>query len=279
MFKKILCLAMVLVMVASMAVIGVSAADDTKIYFEMPSDWSNYKSVFCHIWPYGGDALATWQSKKEKCVDAGNGLFSYDTTKVGGLQAGVTYCVIFSADTGMQTFDTLMSTACLGDTVYCDGTTFENPEDSNKTAIAAYWKNQSKSVYGPVLTITSIGNFVGTCAAQSASAMFTDFITGKKLASARANAGKSDQELIDDVANALGLGQDTVEKLIKDSGVSIDWKKAESAAPEKDDTSKVPSNPAATATGQETTIVYIAIAMMLASAAVVFFARKKRVTE
>lgn len=279
MFKKILCLAMILVMVASMAVIGVSAAEDTKIYFELPSNWNNVKKVFCHVWPYGGDPFFNWQSKKESCVDEGNGIYSYDTTKLNGFGAG-TYCVIFSADTGMQTYDTLFGTACLGDTVYCDGTTLENPEDSSKTCIAAYWKNQPKNVYGPVLAITSIGNIVGSCAAESGADMFTAFITGPKLGNARTYSGKTDQAIIDDAATALGLGQDTVEKLIKESGVTdIAWAKAESAAPEKDDASKVPSNPAATATGQETTIVYIAIAMMLASAAVVFFARKKRVTE
>ncbi len=277
MFKKILCLAMILVMVASMAVIGVSAAD-TKIYFELPSDWNNVNAVFCHVWPVGGDAFFNWQSKKEKCVDEGNGIYSYDTKKLSGFGAG-TYCVIFSADTGMQTYDTVFSSACLGDTVYCDGTKFENPEDSNKTAVAAYWKNQSKSAYGPVLAITSIGNVVGNVPVQDVNTMFTDFITGTKLDSARTYSGKTDQAIIDDTAKALGLGQDSVEKLIKESGVTgIEWTKAESAAPEKDDTTKIP-NPGTTATGQETTIVYIAIAMMLASAAVVFFARKKRVTE
>lgn len=277
MLKKILCLAMILVMVASMAVIGVSAADDNKIYFQMPSDWKNYKSVFCHIWPYGEASLASWQSKKEKCVDEGNGIFSYDPAKVGGLQAGVTYCVIFSADSGMQTYDTVMSTACLGDTVYCDGTKFENPEDSTKTAVAAYWKGQSKSVYGPVLAITSIGNVVGNVAVESVSDMFTAFITGPKLTSARTHSGKTDQQIIDDTASALGLSQAQVKDLIAKSGVTdIQWKMEESKAPTVE---KPIANPTTTATGQETTIVYIAISMMLAAAAVVFFARKKRVTE
>ncbi len=277
MFKKILCLAMVLVMVASMAVIGVSAAEDTKIYFELPSDWNNVKKVFCHVWPYGGDPFYNWQSKKEGCVDEGNGLYSYDTTKLDGFSAGTTYCVIFSADTGMQTYDTVMSAACLGDTVYCDGTKYENPEDSSKTAVAAFWKNQSRSSYGPVLAITSIGNVVGTCAVESVTDMFTTFITGPKLGNARTYSGKTDQQIIDDTATALGLSQAQVKELIEKSGVTdIDWKLEESKAPTVE---KPIANPGTLPTGQETTIVYIAIAMMLASAAVVFFARKKRVTE
>ena len=128
--------------------------------------------------------------------------------------------------------------------------------------------------------VTSIGNVVGTVVApgQTADGLFTTFLK-ETLSNARTFSGKTDQEIIDTIAKDLGLGQDTVEKLIKESGVTdIAWTKAESKAPEKDDTTKVP-NPGTLSTGQETTIVYIAIAMMLASAAVVFFARKKRVTE
>lgn len=283
MFKKIISLVLALMVLASMAAIATTAsAADNKIYFEVPSDWKNYKTVFCHIWPYGEDPLASWQSKKEKAVDEGNGTWSYDLSKVGGLNAGTTYCVIFSLDSGMQTYDTIMGTACIGDTLFCDSTVYENPADSSKTARAAFWKGQSKSAYGPLMQITSIGNLVGTCMAPGATAksMFTDFLTGN-LSNAQTYSGKTDQAIIDDMAKALGLGQDTVEELIKAAGVTVDWKKAESAAPEKDDTSKIPtpSNPGATSTGQEMTIVYIAVAMMLASAAVVFFARKNRVTE
>lgn len=281
MFKKILCLAMVLVMVASMAVIGVSAAEDTKIYFKVPSDWNNYSTVYCHIWAYGSETpLANWQSKKEKCTDEGNGIYSYDPSKVGGLDAGTTYCVIFSLDTGMETYTTLMATACYGDTLYCNDTYYENPVDSSKKSRAAFWENHAASQYGPLMQVTSIGNIVGTCMAPGATAnsMFTDFLKNN-LDNARTYSGKNDQAIVDDIASTLGLGQDTIESLIKASGVSVEWTKAESAAPEVDDTTKVPSNPGTTATGQEMTIVYIAIAMMLASAAVVFFARKKRVTE
>lgn len=280
MFKKILCLAMVLVMVAGMAVIGVSAAEleDNKLYFQVPDDWNNYKYIYCHIWPYGEEPLANWQQKKERCDQVEDRLYSYDPTKVGGLTDGVTYCVIFSADTGIQTYDALMSTACYGDVLYCNGVTFENPEDSSKTALAAVWKNNT--AYGPVLAISSIGNVVGSTAAESAEALFTDFITGPKLDNARIYSNKDDQTLIDDTASALGLGQDTIEKLITEAGVEIAWTKAESAAPEADDTSVVvPSVSGTVSTGQEMTIVYISIVMMIASAGVIFFARKKRVTE
>ncbi|MBQ4105404.1 MAG: LPXTG cell wall anchor domain-containing protein [Clostridia bacterium] len=297
MFKRFLCLAMALVMVAGMAMIGVSAATeevsevaaDTKIYFEVPSDWKNYTKIMCYIWEYGGEKFANWESKKTICTKVEEGLYSYDPyakTK-NSLEAGKNYCVIFSADTGVQTYDLFMSNACYGDTAYCDGTKLENPADSNKTAIACYWKNQDKTKYGPAMVVTSIGNVVGTCIVpgETAQSMFTSFITGDSLGSARTYSGKTDQQIIDDTAKALGLSQDSVESLIKKSGVEIAWKKAESSAPKVDTGvaagggSSNPSNPNATTTGQEMTIVYIAVAMMLASAAVVIFVRRKKVTE
>ena len=273
MIKKIMSLVLALVIIASMGVLAFTAsAADQKIYFEVPSTWNNFSKIFCHIWVYNGDPLANWQSKKEVCKLEADGRYSYDISKVGGLSAGETYCVIFSADTGVQTYDTFMGTSCLGDTVYCDGTLYENPMDSSKTALGAFWKNQSRSAYGPVMCVTSIGNLVGTCLApgETAEGLFNTFLTDN-LENARTYSGKQDQQIIDDMANSLGLSQKKVDELIKASGVTVDWKMEESKAPEVDK----PLNPNTTATGQETTVVAIAIVMMIAAAGVIFFARKK----
>ena len=273
MIKKIMSLVLALVIIASMGVLAFTAsAADQKIYFEVPSTWNNFSKIFCHIWVYNGDPLANWQSKKEVCKLEADGRYSYDISKVGGISAGETYCVIFSADTGVQTYDTFMGTSCLGDTVYCDGTLYENPMDSSKTALGAFWKNQSRSAYGPVMCVTSIGNLVGTCLApgETAEGLFNTFLTDN-LENARTYSGKQDQQIIDDMANSLGLSQKKVDELIKASGVTVDWKMEESKAPEVDK----PLNPNTTATGQETTVVVIAIAMMVAAAGVIFFARKK----
>jgi hypothetical protein len=261
-----------------MAVIGVSAADDTTIFFEVPSDWNNYSTVYCHIWAYGGDSLASWQSKKEKCTEVEAGLYSYDVSKVGGLTDGQYYGVIFSIDIGLQTYDTLMTTACYGDTLYSDGTIYENPQDSSKTCVAAFWKNQDKSAFGPVMQVTSIGNVIGTCLppGETIEGLFNRFLADW-LDDARTYSGKDDQAIIDDMCKALGLSQDTAEKLIKDAGVEVKWEKAQSVAPTVD-APKVPASTGSVSSGQETTIVFVAIAMMIAAAGVVFFARKK-VTE
>ena len=278
MFKKILCLALALVCMASVAVIGASAAEDTTIYFEAPENWGNFNSAYCHIWVYGGDSLAAWQSKKEKCTKVEDGLYSYDISKVGGLTDGEYYGVIFSCDFGAQTYDTIMTTACYGDTLYCDGTIYENPQDSSKTAQAAFWKGQNAATYGPIMQVTSIGNLIGTCLPPGVTAegLFNNFLT-EWLESARTYSGKDDQAIIDDMSKSLGLSQDTTEKLITESGVQVAWEKAKSEAPATD-AAVIPNNGGSVSSGQETTIVVVALAMMIAAADVVLFASKK-VTE
>ena len=273
--------------------------------------WKNYKKIFCHIWVYGGDQLNPWQSKKESCKDNGDGTFTYDLSKVT-IESGTLYAVIFSADTGMQTYDLLFDSTCSGDTAYCDGTTYENPVDSTKTGQAAFWKNQDKTKFGPVKQVTSIGNIVGTCIPSTTSAysMFTSFLTAN-LTSAKTYSGKDDQTLIDDVAKELGLYQDDVEKAIKETGLDgvddkgdpiLNWDKSKSTLPggenkeaqiTGDGSNGGSSNNGGTSTntssgsgsgsgsssvksGVETTILYVFGGLMLAAAGVAFLARKKR---
>lgn len=278
MIKRILCLALAIVCVAGTAVIGVSAADADKIYFEVPDKWNNYSKVYCYIWNLDGSgSLAAWKSKKGLCEQVEDRLYSYDTTKVGGLEAGVNYGLIFVVDIDLQTYDALLTTACLGDTLYSDGTIYENPADSSKTALAAFWKNQDRSQYGPIMQVTSIGNLIGTCipSGTTAESMFTKFLTDN-LSNAQTYSGKDDQAIIDDILKGLGLSQDTGEELIKEAGVEVAWEKTQSVAPTVDKP-VTPQNSGAVSSGQATTVVFVAFAMMLLAAAVVFVLRKKSV--
>lgn len=276
MIKRILCLALAIVCIAGTAAISVSAADTDKIYFEVPENWNNWSKVYCYIWRLDGSgSLAAWKSKKGLCQQVEDRLYSYDISKVGGLEAGVNYGVIFVVDIDLQTYDAYLTTACIGDTLYSDGTLYENPADSSKTALAAFWRNQDPSQYGPIMQVTSIGNLIGTCipAGTTAESMFSDFLKNN-LTNARTYSGKDDQAIIDDILNGLGLSQDTGEKLIKESGIEVAWEKAQSVAPTVDKP-VTPSNTGAVSSGQETTVVFVAIAMMLAAAAVVFVLRKR----
>ena len=159
--------------VAADASSEVSAAKE--IYFDVNSSgWGNVRTVYCHVWrPDGkdttsGEGWPAWQGKKEKCkFDKNTGIATYDLSKTGNdfnESEGRYYCVIFSANTGMQTYNTIMSGSCIGDTVYCTGNQIENPEDSEKKAIEATWKKNSDC--GPEKKITSSGNIVGSAHAE-----------------------------------------------------------------------------------------------------------------
>ena len=189
--------------------------------------WGTVSKVFCHIWAYDGDAFAKWQSKKEACTDTDkDGIWTYD---IGGkgfeLEVGKLYAVIFSSGDN-QTYDLLFDSTVLGDTAYCDGTFYENPEDSTKTAQAAFWRGQDASVFGPELKITSIGNVVGTCVPNITTAqdMFEKFLADtEKLDNVREFSLKSDQAILDDIAKDLGLTKEDVEDAIANTGADVAW--------------------------------------------------------
>ena len=129
------------------------------------SGWNNVKTVFCHIWKADGSGdWPAWQSKKEKCkYDSSTGIATYDLSMTGNTISksdGRVYCVIFSANTGMQSYNAIMSGKCIGDTLYCTGNQLENPEDSEKKANEAKWENNSDC--GPEKKITSTGNIIGS---------------------------------------------------------------------------------------------------------------------
>lgn len=108
------------------------------IYFEAPDFWDEFENIYCHISPYGGDAFANWHSEKTKCSKAGDNLYAYDIGKVCNLEKGKYYSVIFSSDNNDMTFDVILSTKCIGDTLYCDGGVVEEPTSSHWNT--AYWK-------------------------------------------------------------------------------------------------------------------------------------------
>ncbi len=179
MTKKIMSMILSIAMVLSIAVVGISetyaaeVSDKTSevgagnnIYFNVKkSGWSNVKTVYCHIWRADGTGdWPDWQTKKEKCIyDFSTGIAKYDLSKTGHnikKSDGKLYCVIFSANTGMQTYNAIMSGKCIGDTLYCTGNKLENPEDSEKTANEAVWVKTKDC--GPEKKITSSGNVIGT---------------------------------------------------------------------------------------------------------------------
>lgn len=145
-----------------------NVSEGTKIYFDVNSTgWKNYMRIYCHIWRADGTGeWTTWQSKSEKCVNEGNGLYSYNVVRTGNSdeieQSGDHnyYCVIFSADTGMETYRTIMNGNCLGDTCYVTGNLLENPNDSSRTCTEAAWNNHPEC--GPAKAITTTSKVIGS---------------------------------------------------------------------------------------------------------------------
>ncbi len=226
--KKILAVVLCLLMVLSMGVFATSAADTENqvIYFEVPAgegslNWDGAK-IYCHIWAYGGDSFAQWQSKKESCTKTDTeGVWMYDITAKGfEMEEGVTYAVIFSEGSN-QTYDTLFDTTCLGDTLYCKGqdSIIEAPTDSSKTALAAYWKNADPAQYGPVRQLTSLGNVVGECFAPGADAesLYTDFLVNK-LETTLQYVNMTEAELMAHASSELGLSAERAYELELEAG-------------------------------------------------------------
>lgn len=253
--KKLLCLALALIMMLSVFNISVFADDtatqetgtENVLHFDAnTSGWENYKKVFCHVWIYGGEPFYAWQSKREACTDTdGDGVWTYDLDAKGiALEEGALYCLIFSNENGSQTYNLLFDTTVLGDTAYCDNDViYESPVDSSKTAQAAFWRGQDETVFGPEKCITSIGNVVGTCIPSTVSTqdIFEDFLLNT-LENARVYSGKDDQSIIDDIAKEFSLTNADVKAAIENTGVIVDWKD-ESAIPDRPNTDPLPEYP------------------------------------
>ncbi len=275
MIKKVLSLAICVVMVLAMATVAVSAAqveiangaadaqaevaanNETEagtgasqvINFD-PSGtgWNNYSKIFAHVYSVDGEGTwPSWQSKAEACKKNDDGTWTYDLSKCGNsiTEQGAYYAVVFSNENGMETYNLLFGAACIGDTAYCDGTTCENPVDSTKNSLLCFWKGQDKSKFGPRLQVTSIGNIVGSCVPSNKTpySIMVEFLKDS-LESARQYSGKDDQAIVDDAAKALGLYKEDVTKAIAEVGVSVDWDASKSSLPEG-------TNPEASKSGDE----------------------------
>ncbi|MBE6738222.1 MAG: hypothetical protein IKB72_04335 [Ruminococcus sp.] len=243
--KKILSMVLVLVLTLScMALAGVSAeeteftpSEEPIIYFEVPEDWGSYKRIFCHIWELNNPPLASWQSKKERCtaVRGTENLYSYDVSVLSSFDETKVYGVIFSSDTGMQTYDALFSAECYGDTMYCDGTKLPHPADSIKTAIMAYWKNQDKSAYGPLMVISEFGKVVGSALPKPLTPkdLMADFLSWETAYLWQVNnvTGKPHQIIIDDISHQLSFSKTTVSRLVDNAGIHVKWEKEDSNLP------------------------------------------------
>ena len=296
----------------------VAAADDSgstvgsgnKVYFKLdPSVWKSAKQVTCYVGTHnGGDAPFAWGSKKGNCEDEGDNLWSYDFGDKGiSIESGKQYSLNFTADWGVQTCDMLFDSSIMGSTCVLTSETVENNVDSNKLSYVCTWEDQDSSKYGPVKLITSIGNVIGTAywADTTPYDMLLTFIKsdGKDgLSNALNFNGKTAQQTLDDTAKALGLTSADIEKAIKESGKTVDWKNPDggngggsssggnsssggssssgSSSSSSSSTTKTTSTSStgtsSVKSGEGETLVFLFGGVMLAAAGIIFLARKKR---
>lgn len=279
------------------------------------SGWSNVKTVFCHIWKADGSGdWPAWQSKKEKCkYDSSTGIATYDLSMTGNTISksdGRVYCVVFSANTGMQSYNAIMSGKCIGDTLYCTGNQLENPEDSEKKANEAKWENNSDC--GPEKKITSTGNIIGSAFPEGESdatlmatylvAYYNDeaktSLTQKLLDELKVSPTQVMGAVTDRLNATNNPDKDTiapaVEKILagctdpttgkkvnktqlynakKTGAKAVDGSSSNGGSSSSGSGS---SSTGAVKSGVETTIVFVMAGLMVSAAGVMFLARKKK---
>ena len=236
--------------------------------------------------------------------DEGNGIWSFD---VSSYPIGSNYGCIFTADWGMQTCDLILGPDSVGDTAKCTGEQVENNVDSNKKSAVVKWKSGK---YGNPVCVTSIGNVIGDAywEGETAYSLFVKFLssTGADgIDNALKFNGKSAQQTIDDTAAKLGLSTADVEKAIKESGRTFDWKapagsdsssgsgssssgsgsstsgsgsssSSGSSSGSSSSSSGSSSSTSTVTSGEGDTVYFIIGGVMLAAIGVFFLARKRR---
>lgn len=241
--KKILSLFLTFVIIISISVVSFSAESvdaqkSTTIAFDANStDWTGYKNIRFHIWDCeSNESFFTWGSKREFATNIGNGIWSYDLENKGiTLEEGKTYGIMFSSDAGHTTYPLLFDASVIKNLAYCDGNSVESPYGDVAIYDMAFWYNQDAQQLGPELIISEKGELVGSCMNPTTNEykMFEDYLSYTHL-TATFLTGKSDQELIDNLAVELSLSIDDVQNLISASPIYINWNYYDSILSRKD---------------------------------------------
>ena len=190
-----------------------AAQNDGKVYFEVPDDWEDVGSVY--FWLYNktsGEEVYQWGSKKGKMTAEGSGVWSFDLAGKGyALSAGEEYGCIFSADWNLRTDDLIISADNYGDTALADGDTIRTTK-----SCPAKWKSGKN---GTPVKIDAVGNVSGNdyWKGQSAYTVLLDYIKGNFVPFAARVTNRTAQQVIDDIAEQLGLSDADKEKAVAEA--------------------------------------------------------------
>lgn len=231
--------------------------DPGKLYFDAASAgwWSSGSTgkVAFYIIDNQGNEITSYKSTKAigtATADA-DGIFEYDVEAKTGvtLTPGVQYWITFYATNGRswgeRTYPMYFTTDCLGHVAYATGAelecqVYDNPTTNGKEAC---FDGIDPTVCGPVMMISNDGNVVGECltAGKTTYDLFVDFISiigyynKTRLEYSRENViesgDKTEQELIDDIADGLGLSKEDVSRAFSETGVETTWSPDPEPAP------------------------------------------------
>ena len=111
------------------------------------------------------------------------------------------YIIKFCCEYG-ETYDLTLDETCMGDTVYCDGTSYFE----NSNVLTAHWKNADKTKCAPAHSLNANGNLIGEVWTNGVTRMtvLSQFINSDYYAY-RNKTGKTDSELMFDLQTKLGI--------------------------------------------------------------------------
>ncbi len=226
--RKILAFVLVLLIMISVTAVGFNAqqtqSEEKMIYFRVPDDWQNFRKIFCHITiKETGYSIYGYMSKKESCTEVDDGLWAYDLSDIVIMDE---YEIEFMSNVGHVTYPLMFRYENLGCTAYCDGTQYQTPYNMHKEVYAAYWEGVDPVVAGPVINIGEDGEIIGVCRSEYNEVnqeIFKKFLKNR-LDDVKELTNKTDQQLIDDIIDALGISESTADIIIRSiGGIKLDW--------------------------------------------------------
>jgi len=237
--KKFISVIMAAILTVSVAAVSAGAAEvETEksggatgtFKFDMGNwDHDHSSQISFYIWAKNADGTDTkygstngwvdsnnWGSKKTygTPVEGEDGIVeSYEIEFLDGYD---TFCIVYDPQSGIQTFDSILTENAIGDTCRCLDEMIENPEDSAKQAFVLGFDNAGDC--GPKLVITSTGNIVGNVKAsnENGAATVANYVyksiddEGTKSANDKSGAEKINEQKLADAVNAFGTSADDV---------------------------------------------------------------------
>ncbi len=233
--KKLLCTALIFILIfCSFSVTACAENYKTQenvLHFDTNStNWKyqcNFTKVYCNIYDDKGQ-FYPYGSEKTRCYDYDNdGIYTYYLDEQGiTLDKNKQYWCNFSCNGGYLTNIMLFDASVLGDTAYTMNEYFIGAEDiSPETHIYTYWKNQDPKIFGPPLEISgycAIGTAIGKL--KTPQQVFEEYFDKDLYLSELSwMTYKTEQTLVDSIANKLGLTLAQVEESLSKTGLEINW--------------------------------------------------------